>query len=114
VSISEHLHGEAVIDAHSKLAGGIYLISIELHADRVSCSIYTSRPIPVGELRERLSLRDSVGTEYAMQPNAEDVIDGKGIVEFAPSLPTDATNLTLGVPGSWFTAYAFHEPAPTE
>jgi hypothetical protein len=104
VSLWESLHGESVIAGHgSKLPGGIYLVSIELHANRVSCAIYTSRPIPVQELRERLTLRDSVGTAYVMQPSAEEIIDGKGVIEFAPGLPPDATRLTFGVPGSWFT-----------
>jgi hypothetical protein len=62
----------------------------------------------VEELREWLSLQDNVGTEYAMEPSADDVVD------FAPGLPAKATNLTLGVPGSWFTAYALREPSPTE
>ena len=49
-----------------------------------------------------------------MEPSADDVIEGKGIVDSAPGLPAKATNLTLGVPGSWFTAYALREPSPTE
>jgi hypothetical protein len=70
--------------------------------------------VDLGDLRERLSLQDSVGTEYTMQPSDVDVIDGHGTIEFSPGLSTDATNLTLGVPGSWFTAFVLREPPPDE
>ena len=112
MSLWESLDGESlkVVSSHgSKFPGGLYLVSIELRADCVVCSVFTSRSTPVHELRERLTLSDSVGTEYVMKPSADEIIDGKGVVEFAPGLPPDATRLTFGVPGSWFTVAALHE-----
>jgi hypothetical protein len=112
MSLWESLDGESVkiVSAEgSKFPGGLYLVSIELRPDRVACSVFTSRPTLVHALRERLTLSDSAGTEYVMQPSDHEIIDGKGVVEFAPGLPPDATRLTFGVPGSWFTVATLRE-----
>jgi hypothetical protein len=85
MSLWESLQGETVLNGHgSKFPGGLYLVSIELRPDCVACSVFTSRPTPIDELRERLTLTDSVGTEYALQPNPIEIIDGKVVIEFAP------------------------------
>jgi hypothetical protein len=44
-----------------------------------------------------LTLRDSLGTDYAMQPFDE--IDGKGTFAFTPGIPAAATSWHLGEPG---------------
>lgn len=115
MSLWESLHGEPVLHGHgSKFPGGLYLVSIELRPDVVVCSVFTSRPTPVDDLRERLTLKDSAGTDYIMQPSDAEVIDGHGVIEFAPSLPHEATWLNLGVPGCWFTVTTIREQPADE
>jgi hypothetical protein len=77
-----------------------------------SFSIFTSRPTPFVELQERLTLSDSTATEYVMQPSATEIIDGKGVIEFTPGPPTEATALTFGEPGRWLTLYAVTHSDP--
>jgi hypothetical protein len=90
----------------SRFRGGLFVISIELRRDRIVFSIFLSRPTPFIELQERLTLSESTRTEYVMQPSATEIVDGKGVIEFTPGLPTEATWLALGEPGRWLTLYA--------
>lgn len=46
----------------SRFRGGLFITSIELHADRVVFEIFLSRPASLTELQERLTLSDSAGT----------------------------------------------------
>jgi hypothetical protein len=68
--------------------GGLYVLAIELYADRVTFRVFTSRPIEAAELLDRLHPFDRVGTEFAPLPAAEEVIDGRGVIEYAPA-PVD-------------------------
>jgi hypothetical protein len=105
MSLWESLEGESVKvipGGGSKFPGGVYLVGLEVHRDRIAVSIFTSRETSVAELAERLTMEDGVGTAYAMQPVATETIDGKGVIEFVPSLPRAATWLSLGVPGNRF------------
>lgn len=83
--------------AGSRFRRGLFIHSIEFHADRVVFRVFTSRPTSFTELRERMTLRDSVGTDYVMQPFED--IDGKGAFELVPGVPPNARSLHFGEPG---------------
>ena len=92
--------GESIMlsAAGSRFKGGLLVVNVEIRRDRIVFSVFTSRPTARAELRARLTLADSEGTEYVMAPGPE-VIDGKGTIEFLPGLPNDATSLALKEPG---------------
>jgi hypothetical protein len=85
-----------VTAAGSRFRGGLFIESIEFQADRVAFRVFTSRPTSFAELRERMTLRDGVGTDYVMQPFDE--IDGRGLFAFVPGVPPDAHSLQFGEP----------------
>ena len=82
----------------SRFPHGLFVAAIELYADHVAFRIFLSRPIPVSTLQERLTLSDSTGTEFVMQGDDSATIDGKGMLEFRPALPREATWLKLRSP----------------
>lgn len=98
--------------AGARFRGGLFFISIEFHPDRVVFRVYTSRPTPFAELSERLTFRDNLGTEYAMQPFDE--IDGKGAFEFSPGIPAAATSWQLGEPGQSLNWAMLKEEEPED
>jgi hypothetical protein len=83
----------------SRFPHGLFVVAIELYADRVALRIFLSRPRPVSTLQERLTLSDSTGTKYVMQAGDSE-IDGKGTIEFRPAVPREATWLKLEEPGT--------------
>jgi len=53
------------------------------------------RALTAEELRERLRPSDSVGTEYKLRSVAPEVVDGRGVIEFAPAPPMGLTWLRI-------------------
>jgi hypothetical protein len=84
--------------AGSRFKGGLFVVDVEVRRDRIVFNVFTSRPTTYDELRDRFTLADSEGTEYAIA-SGSDAIDGKGTIEFVPGLPTGATSLALREPG---------------
>jgi hypothetical protein len=84
----------------SRFPHGLFVVAIELYADRVAFRIFLSRPTPVSTLQKRLTLSDSTGTKYVMQAGDSETIDGKGTIEFRPAVPREATWLKLEEPGT--------------
>ena len=86
--------------ARSSFRGGVFVTGLDRQADRVVVSLFTSRPTRLDDLRGRLRLHDSAGTEYALVTREPDVIDGRGQLAFTPSTPEGVSWLKLEEPGA--------------
>ena len=88
----------ARIDGAGKLRNGIYLRSVALYSDRIAFEVFASRPFFPIEL-DSLRLTDNLDTRYEMLPLAQETLDGRGQIEFAPAVPPGWTRLHLAEPG---------------
>jgi hypothetical protein len=91
------------VPRRASFPGGIFVTGVEMTADGVAIGVFASRAVPLDDLRARLTLGDSAGTQYEHATVAPGVIDGPGRLLFKPAPPPHATWLTLKEPGASVT-----------
>src|SRR5512133_1107817 len=97
-----------LFEGGGKLRNGIWFRSVALHRDCVVFEVFASRSFAPVDL-ENLCLTDNLGTRYEMRPLTQEALDGKGRIEFVPTVPAGWTRLQLGEPG-----WRLHIPNPDD
>lgn len=83
------------LESRHHWANGVYLLGLDLYADRLTLRIFTSRPVSTAELVERLTLNDAANTQFVTRALEGECLDGRGAIEFEPAPPEGLARLTL-------------------
>jgi hypothetical protein len=90
----------------TRFPGGLFITETELHEEKIVFRIFASRPTRLDDLKSRFTLSDDVGTEYVLETETPELIDGKAALVFTPGPPPAARRLSLSEPGRSLVLYS--------